>query len=109
MTLKFDKKGRIVLSETQIKRQIKNYLKQNNIFFWWNFQTLGSCAGIPDISGLTDDGRPFFIEVKAGDRGVLSEAQARFLFEAQKRKAPCYVARDFEGFCDWWNLYCERK
>jgi hypothetical protein len=63
-------------------------------------QSALSVAGLPDIAGILDDGRPLFVEVKT-ETGKLSEDQAKFLFEAHKRKALCCVARSLNQFEEW--------
>lgn len=99
---KVNKKGELVLSETEIKKQIKDYLKSQRVFFWWNLQGLGTYPGLPDISGLLDDGRPFFIEVKK-EGGILSAKQFDFLQKANERKAEAVCVNSFEEFLGWFS------
>lgn len=100
--IKLTKNGKIKLSETDIKHQIKSYLKQQNIFFWHNLQGLGAYKGLPDISGLTHKGTPFFIEVKTA-RGKTSDWQNEFLARATGLHAWICVPHSFEEFEEFWK------
>lgn len=65
-----------MLKESDIKKQVKDYL---NIKGWFNFpilQGLGAYKGIPDRIAIKN-GRVFFLEIKTS-RGILSEHQKNF-------------------------------
>jgi hypothetical protein len=62
--------------ETEIKQQIKKYLKISGFFYYSNLQGLGCTPGISDIVAIKE-GIVLFIEVKAG-RGVQSDNQKDF-------------------------------
>mgnify|MGYP001576709913 FL=1 len=67
----------LLLSEKDITRQIRDYLKALGIFHWKNHQGLGSAPGVSDILGIYK-GKPLAIEVKA-PKGKLTEKQKIFL------------------------------
>lgn len=99
------KKGKIVLSETDIKRQIKGYLKLYNVFFWHNLQALGCFKGIPDYEGVYK-GQHFYIEVKS-PRGKLSEHQGVFKEMVEKEGEPVMVCNSYERFLELWTRFRE--
>jgi len=111
MTPKFKiKNGQIKITHAGLVAQIMDYLHKARVFAYSNLQGVSKYdftkndEGIVDIAGTTDNGRSFYIEVKVGT-DILKPAQKVFLFEAQKRKALIYVARDFTKFLEWWELY----
>jgi len=65
------------ITETQIKKQIKEWLNINHIFWWYNLQGLGSQKGLPDLFAI-HNGILWAIEVKTLF-GRLSQHQANFL------------------------------
>ena len=114
MTPKFKiKDGQIKITHAGLVGQIMDYLHKTGVFAYPNLQGVSKYdftkndEGIPDMAGLTNDGKPFYVEVKVGT-DILRPKQKIFLFEAQKRKALIYVARDFDKFLEWWELYGKR-
>ena len=65
------------ITERDITRQIRGYLKTKGIFHWKVWQGLGSAPGISDIIGLYK-GIPLFLEIKT-EKGRLSDKQTEFL------------------------------
>ena len=62
--------------ETQIKQDIKDYLRKRGVFFYHNLACLGSYKGIPDIPAIYQ-GKVYQIEVKT-PTGKLSSVQQDF-------------------------------
>lgn len=62
--------------ETEIMRQIRDYLRLKGWLVYRNHQTLGSTRGVPDLTAIKDD-RAVWIEVKRPG-GRLSKHQQRF-------------------------------
>lgn len=79
--------------ETQIKRDIRQYLQVKRIFFWHNLQGLGCFRGLPDFMALKD-GKIYGIEVK-GKKGMLSKYQEEFLKEFLDYGGIVIVARSW--------------
>lgn len=96
------KDNKIVLSETDIKRQIKGYLKLKRIFFWHNLQGLGCFRGLSDFSGIHKT-YPFFIEVKS-TRGKLSGAQEQFKENVELEGGIVFVPHSYEEFVKEWEM-----
>jgi hypothetical protein len=83
------------IKESDITKQIRDYLNLRHIFHWKNWSGLGSLPGIPDIIGVIPGGRMLLIEVKT-ERGRLSEKQKEFIEKAQKQGALAFVAKCIE-------------
>lgn len=82
------------LSEKQITKQIRDYLKIKNIFHWKVFQTLGSARGVADIIGIYKR-QPLAIEIK-NQKGKLSSQQRLFLMNFAENGGIVIVARSVE-------------
>jgi hypothetical protein len=112
MRIKLVKDGRIQLKETDIKRQIKSYLKQLGVFYWHNLQGLGCYPGLPDIMGVYDKdiyaGKVFAIEVKT-EKGKLSENQIEFKYQWEKPGLDYCIAHSFDEFLEFWKNFTEAK
>lgn len=80
--------------ETEIKRQIKDYMNLKGIFYWYNLQGLGAQKGIPDLFAL-HEGKLFAIEVKT-EKGRLTESQEEFLERVEENGGIPIVARGYE-------------
>lgn len=80
--------------ETRLKKQIKDYLKLRPVLWWWNFQSVASYKGLPDIFVLKK-GKIYGIEVKT-KKGKLSEGQEEFLSAFKQRGGIPIVARSLE-------------
>jgi Holliday junction resolvase len=64
------------LTETDIRRQVTDYLQLRQYFCFYVLQGLGAYKGIPDLIAVKD-GRVLFIELKT-PRGRQSEYQRKF-------------------------------
>ena len=69
---------KVKLTETDIKRAIKDYFKLKRLWYFWVTQGLGCYKGIPDIFVKDSKGNMWAVEVKTM-KGVLSEFQQMFL------------------------------
>ena len=65
--------------ETQIKKQIKDYLQLKGYFHFHLLQGLGCFHGMPDLMATKKDGVVYAIEVKT-PKGRQSERQKLFEF-----------------------------
>ena len=54
---------RLLLTEADIRRQVKDYLTLKNWFVLYHLQGLGSMVGLPDLQAVKE-GRIIFIELK---------------------------------------------
>ncbi|MBO0937866.1 VRR-NUC domain-containing protein [Fibrella sp. HMF5335] len=57
--------------------------------------------GLPDVFAVVH-GRAVHVEIKVG-KDQLSNDQKEAIADLQKSGAAVYVARDFQGFFDWFN------
>ena len=64
------------LTETDIRRQVTDYLQLRQYFCFYVLQGLGAYRGIPDLIAVKN-GRVIFIELKT-PRGRQSEYQRKF-------------------------------
>ena len=64
------------LTETDIRRQVTDYLQLRQYFCFYVLQGLGAYKGIPDLIAVKN-GRVLFIELKT-PRGRQSEYQRKF-------------------------------
>lgn len=64
------------VTETDIRRQIQDYLRIRGWFVFYNLQGLGSYRGISDLTAVRA-GRVLFIELKTA-RGRQSDYQKQF-------------------------------
>jgi hypothetical protein len=87
----------LVSSETQVERDILQYLSLRGIFAWPTHGPRNKPAvpGTPDIIGALPDGRMLAIEVKAAD-GVVSEAQEQFHAGLFRCRVRVLVARSVD-------------
>lgn len=100
------KTGKIILSETQIKAQIKGFLALFGVWNWHNLAGLGCYAGLLDRSGFYKT-KAFFIEVKSA-RGKLSFEQRQFKAKAEAQGAKVFVPRGFDEFETEWNEWIRK-
>lgn len=91
------------LSEKEITRQIRYTLNIFHIFHWKVWQGLGSTAGVPDIVGITKDGRFLGIEVKTKN-GRLSPHQEQFIKRINDAGGVAFVARSVEDVIEQLGL-----
>jgi Holliday junction resolvase len=66
----------VKVTETDIRRQIQDYLRIRGWFVFYNLQGLGSYRGISDLTAVRA-GRVLFIELKTA-RGRQSDYQKQF-------------------------------
>ena len=87
-------RNKIKISETDIKRQIKEYL---DIMGWFNFpilQGIASYKGIPDRIAIKE-GRILFLEMKRTG-GKLSESQKLFQEKIENAGGEYYVIHSLD-------------
>jgi Holliday junction resolvase len=68
--------ARVKVTETDIRRQIQDYLRIRGWFVFYILQGLGAYKGIPDLIAVKN-GRVLFIELKT-PRGRQSDYQRKF-------------------------------
>ena len=68
--------GKPKITETDIRRQVTDYLQLRQYFCFYVLQGLGAYKGIPDLIAVRD-GRVLFIELKTA-RGRQSVHQVKF-------------------------------
>ena len=100
------KTGKIILSETQIKQQIKGFLGLFGVWNWHNFQGPLSYLGLPDREGIYK-GKHFYIEVKS-KKGKLSFEQEKFKAKAEARGEKVFVPHSFDEFEEEWNEWVKK-
>jgi len=87
-------RNKIKISETDIKRQIKEYL---DIMGWFNFpilQGIASYKGIPDRIAIKE-GRILFLEIKI-PKGKLSKWQQEFQTNIDNAGGEYYVVHNLD-------------
>jgi len=101
------KDNKIILSETEIKNQIKSYLKKLHpeIFWWSNSSSVFGKKGIPDIEGIHPKAGHIWIEVKRLD-GKLSSHQARFINILETYGEKVLIAHSLDDVIEWLEKLC---
>ncbi len=89
-----EKVGQGVMKESDIQKQIKEYLQYCGWFVVKIHQSLGSYRGIADLYALRD-GQHVWIEVKTS-RGKQSDWQIRFQQDIEKHGGTYILARGIE-------------
>lgn len=90
-------KYKLKRTETDIKRQIKDYLSYfPDIFYFSLVAGLGSLRGLPDMI-VVKDGEVFFVEVKT-PTGVQSQAQIEFESKLRYVGGKYLLVRSLEEF-----------
>ncbi len=69
------------MTETDIRRQVQDYLRWRNWFVFYVLQGLGAYRGIPDLIAVKC-GRVLFIELKT-PRGRQSDHQKQFQYDLE--------------------------
>lgn len=82
------------VTETDIRRQIQDYLRLTGFFVYYNLQGLGSFPGLSDLVAVKN-GRVVHIEVKT-PRGRQSERQKQFQQRLEEAGGKYVVARGIE-------------
>lgn len=85
---------KIKLTETDIKRQVKDYLSLKGYFHFPILQGLGAYKGIPDRIAVKD-GRVLFLEIKRAG-GKQSIKQIEFEQNIKYQKGEYYLVRCVE-------------
>ena len=81
-------------TETDIKRQVKDYLKLKGVFHYHNLQGLGCYPGLPDMCLHLKD-RVVYLEIKT-PKGKLSMAQQLFKWQCEVDGIQYWVVRSVE-------------
>ncbi len=79
------------IPESQLQREIKEYLQWNGWFVYKNHQSLGSYRGLFDLTAIKN-GRVVWIEVKK-PKGKVSPLQQQFLEDIKQHGGECFVAK----------------
>ena len=70
------------ITEKDVRKTITDYLKilqkMGKLFWYWNYQTLGSFPGISDLTILLPGGKVIFCEIKRSATCKLSIRQQYF-------------------------------
>jgi len=104
--MKFNKRGQLVLTEKDTRKQCCSYLKALGVYWWWNLQGLGAYKGIPDIEGRYK-GYSFWVEFKA-PKGRVSEHQEKFIQRVKEHGDQVFVAFSFEVFRMEWESWVKQ-
>lgn len=80
--------------ESDITKQVRDYLKIKKVFHWKVMQGLGSTPGIADILGIYK-GKPLAIEVKTS-KGKPSDNQINFLTRFKSEGGIAFIARSVD-------------
>ena len=80
------------ITETDIRRQLVDYLRMNGWFVYHNLAGLGCYKGLSDLVAVKD-GRIVHVEVKKPGTGKLSENQKQFQRDLQAHGGEYVVAR----------------
>ena len=89
--------GKMTL-ETQLKSQVKDYLKIKGIFCYHLLQGVGSFRGLPDMV-MHYEGDVHYLELKA-PKGKLSPYQVRFQEQCQWDEVSYHVIRKVEDLME---------
>ncbi|MDB5239609.1 MAG: hypothetical protein JWP57_234 [Spirosoma sp.] len=100
-------------SANQLTRRIVSHIRKNGGFAsrisstgtyradLKKFVPSQQVSGLPDVTGVLN-GRSLWVEIKVA-RDQLSEAQKQTISGLIKAGACTYIARDFEGFLQWFT------
>lgn len=80
--------------ETQLKKTVKDYLNLKHYFWWWNFASIASYKGLPDIFVLYDN-ILYGIEFKS-PKGKLSDNQIFFMEKLKEYGGVPIIAKKLE-------------
>jgi hypothetical protein len=112
---KLDRRGKIKLSEGDIRKQIKGFLASQGLyvsqikvdtdplrnFLWYNVASALSYKGIPDMTGAYCR-RVFWIEAKAPGKKP-TPVQAKFIQMLRNQEQQVFVVDSLEQFMDEWS------
>jgi Holliday junction resolvase len=82
------------IPESQIQKEIKEYLQWKGWYVYKNHQSLGSHRGLFDLTAIKN-GRVVWIEVKT-PRGKVSPFQEQFMKEIREHGGDCIVAKSID-------------
>jgi len=82
------------LTETDIRRQIQEYLRMTGWFVYYNLAGLGSFPGLSDLVAIKN-GRTVHIEVKT-PRGRQSERQKQFQQRLEESGGEYLIAKSLD-------------
>ena len=82
------------LTETDIRKQIKEYLQWNGWFVFYHLQGLGCYPGLPDLEAIKN-GKTVYIEVKK-QNGRQNQKQKMFQENIERHGGVYEVARSLE-------------
>ncbi len=83
-----------ITEETQIKYQVKDYLKLKGWFVFHNLAGTGVYRGISDFIAVKN-GHVIFLEIKT-PKGILSEYQKKFKESIELHGGCYFICRSFE-------------
>ncbi len=86
------------LTETDIRRQVTDYLQLRQYFCFYVLQGLGSYRGIPDLVAVKN-GRVLFIELKTA-RGRQSEHQKKFQSDLEAHGGEYILCRGIDDLME---------
>lgn len=89
----------MTLKESDIRRQIQDYLRWSGWFVYYNLQGLGCYPGLSDLVAVKN-GEVVNIEIKT-KRGRQSEKQKAFQNDIEKAGGKYLLARSLEDIRDW--------
>lgn len=87
--------NKIKLKESDIRKQLQDYLRLKGWHVHYNLQGLGCYRGISDLTCIKA-GRVVFLEVKT-PKGKQSDAQVRFQKEIEAAGGEYLVAHDIDS------------
>ncbi len=86
--------GKPKITETDIRRQVTDYLRIKGWFVFYVLQGLGAYRGIPDLIAVKN-GRVLFIELKSA-RGRQSDHQKKFQADLEAAGGEYILCRGVE-------------
>lgn len=84
----------IKIKESDIRKQIKQYLEIKGWFTYWNLQGLGCYPGLSDLVAIKD-GRTVHVEVKR-PKGRQSDKQKKFQADIEAAGGEYVIAKCIE-------------
>lgn len=115
--MKIDKKGKVQLSEKDIRNQVRRYLAGYGLyisklktdtpedidFVWWHAQSALSYHGIPDMQGCYR-GQDFWIETKAPGKEPKGR-QKKMIAMLRYHGRQVFVVDDLDEFIREWETW----
>ena len=100
-------------AETELRKEIRQFLNKQGIFFWHNLQAglkrrYKPYPGLPDLEGIyRGNNRHFYIETK-GEDGRRKPSQVKFAEDVQRHSGgheAVILALDWEIFLKQWEKF----